>query len=256
METANPYSAPAAALESDQKTCASCGAAIRKLAGMCPACGVRQPGLVNKTTLLLITFFLGGLGGHKFYLGKWVQGIFYFLFFWLWIPALIALVEFIVYACTSSERLNQKYSAHGSSAAVSIAAAVACLAIIGILAAIAIPAYQDRLVRGRASDVLMGMLAHKTAVNEYFEQQRQLPVTGAEVKMAVATVPHTMSVKIARGGAIVATVSSGVHTSMTGKAMLLVPKIEGNDLVWTCGVQEQPMERYVSGNCRNVLPLP
>ena len=256
METANPYSAPAAALESDQKTCASCGAAIRKLAEMCPACGVRQPGLVNKTTLLLITFFLGGLGGHKFYLGKWVQGIFYFLFFWLWIPALIALVELIVYACTSSERLNEKYSAHGSSAAVSIAAAVACLAIIGILAAIAIPAYQDRFVRGRASNVLMGMLAHKTAVNEYFEQQRQLPVTGAEVKMAAVTVPHTMSVKIARGGAIVATVSSGVHTSMTGKAMLLVPKIEGNDLVWTCGVQEQPMERYVSGNCRNVLPLP
>ena len=214
------------------------------------------PLLPPKTTLLLITFFLGGLGGHKFYLGKWVQGIFYFLFFWLWIPALIALVEFIVYACTSSERLNQKYSGHGSSAAVSIAAAVACLAIIGILAAIAIPAYQDGLVRGRASNVLMGMLAHKTAVNEYFEQQRQLPVTGAEVKMAVATVPHTMSVKIARGGAIVATVSSGVHTSMTGKAMLLVPKIEGNDLVWTCGVQEQPMARYVSGNCRNVLPLP
>ena len=256
MEPANPYSAPAAALESDQKVCASCGAAIRKLTEICPACGVRQPGLVNKTTLLLITFFLGGLGGHKFYLGKWVQGIFYFLFFWLWIPALIALIELVIYACTSSERLNEKYSAHGSNAAVSIAAAVVCMGIIGILAAIAIPAYQDRLVRGRAANVLGGMQEYKIAVRKYFEQQRQLPITGAEVKMAAVTVPHTASVKIARSGVIVATVSSGVHASMTGKAMLLVPKVERNDLVWTCGVQEQSMERYVSVTCRNVLPLP
>ncbi len=256
MDTANPYSAPAAALESDQKICASCGAAIRKLAEICPACGVRQPGLVNKTALLLMTFFLGGLGGHKFYLGKWAQGIFYFLFFWLWIPALIALIEFIIYACTSSERLNEKYSAHGSSVGVSIAAAVVCMFIIGILAAIAIPAYQERLTSGRAALVLAGMLEHKTVVNDYFGQQRRLPATGAEVKRAAVTVPHTVSVNIARGGVIVATLSSGVQAAMNGKAMLLVPAIEGDSLVWTCGVQEQSMARYVSAACRNVLPLP
>ena len=256
MAAGNPYSAPGAALESDQKICNSCGAGIKILAEICPKCGVRQPGLVSKTALLLITFFLGGFGGHKFYLGKWVQGIFYLLFCWSGIPGLIALIEFIVYACTSSQRLNEKYSASGSIAVLLIVGSVVLVMMIGILAAIALPAYQDYTVRAKLSETLYGMTAHKLAVSEYFADKRQLPATGAEIEMPAATVPHTQSVKIARGGAIVATVSSGVDTSMTGKAMLLVPKIEGNDLVWTCGVQEQAMERYVSGPCRNVLPLP
>ncbi|MEO8459812.1 MAG: NINE protein, partial [Dokdonella sp.] len=70
---------------------------------------------------------LGNFGAHKFYLGKWVQGIFYVLFFWTWIPGLIALVEFIVYACTSTERLNEKYSARGSVVVIVIVAVAARL---------------------------------------------------------------------------------------------------------------------------------
>jgi Predicted membrane protein len=52
--------------------------------------------LVNKTIYLLITFFLGGIGGHKFYTGKTFTGILFFLFCWTGIPALIALIDFII----------------------------------------------------------------------------------------------------------------------------------------------------------------
>ena len=256
MDAANPYSAPAAALESDQKICHSCGAAIKKLAEICPKCGVRQRGLINKPALLLMTFFLGGLGAHKFYLGKWVQGIFYLLFFWLWIPGLIALIELIVYACTSSERLNEKYSAHGSAAVVMIVGTVVFVAIIGILAAIAIPAFQDHQYRGRMADTLMGLSAHKDAVNEYFAEKRQLPVSGAEVKTPAAAIPRTQSVKIMRGGAIVARLSGDPDTRFAGKAIILVPKVDGDSLTWTCGVDEQSIARYLLSSCRTVLPLP
>ncbi len=256
MEAANPYSAPVAALESDQKICHSCGAAIKKLAEICPKCGVRQRGLVNKPALLLMTFFLGGLGAHKFYLGKWVQGIFYLLFFWIWIPGLIALIEFIVYACTSSERLNEKYSAHGSAAVIMIVGAVVFATIIGILAAIALPAFQDHTNRGKLSETMMGLSAYKIAVNEYFEEKRQLPVTGDEVKVGQIAVPRTLSVKIARGGAIVATLSSDPDSRWAGKAIILVPRANGDELTWTCGVEEKSLERYVMATCRNVLPLP
>ncbi len=68
------------------------------------------PAPVNKVALLVITFFLGGLGGHKFYLRKYLQGVIYLLFFWTAIPSLIALVEFIIYCFKSEADLQQAYS--------------------------------------------------------------------------------------------------------------------------------------------------
>lgn len=35
----------------------------------------------NKTTAALLALFLGGIGIHRFYLGKWISSIFYLLFF-------------------------------------------------------------------------------------------------------------------------------------------------------------------------------
>lgn len=47
----------------------------------------------NPTTAVLLALFLGGLGAHKFYLGKTGAGIIYILFCWTTIPAWIALFE-------------------------------------------------------------------------------------------------------------------------------------------------------------------
>ena len=68
------------------------------------------PAPPNKVALLLITFFLGGFGAHKFYLRKYLQGVIYLLLFWTGIPALIAFVEFIIYAFKSEADLQQAYS--------------------------------------------------------------------------------------------------------------------------------------------------
>ena len=96
----------------DEKYCSSCGNIIKQLAEICPKCGVRQINKifkVKKSDLLLLTFFLGGFGAHKFYLKKNVQGIIYLLFFWTFIPVIIAAIEFFVYIFTSEEVLNAKY---------------------------------------------------------------------------------------------------------------------------------------------------
>jgi len=47
----------------------------------------------SPTTAVLLALFLGGLGAHKFYLGKTVAGIVYILFCWTTIPAWISLFE-------------------------------------------------------------------------------------------------------------------------------------------------------------------
>lgn len=51
---------------------------------------------VNKVIYLLITFFLGAFGIHKFYAGKNGMGTLYFLFCWTGIPAILAFIDFIV----------------------------------------------------------------------------------------------------------------------------------------------------------------
>lgn len=51
---------------------------------------------VNKVVYCVLAFFLGGIGGHKFYSGKISSGILYLLFSWTFIPAFIAFIEFIV----------------------------------------------------------------------------------------------------------------------------------------------------------------
>jgi len=68
------------------------------------------PAPPNKVALLLITFFLGGFGAHKFYLRKYLQGVIYLVLFWTGIPAVIALVEFIIYAFKSEADLQASYS--------------------------------------------------------------------------------------------------------------------------------------------------
>lgn len=98
--------------KADEKFCAECGEIIRLKAEICPKCGCRQvalmsgtgavPGVViteekSRTTAAILAIFLGGLGLHKFYLGKPLHGAFYILFCLTFIPALIGLIEGVHY---------------------------------------------------------------------------------------------------------------------------------------------------------------
>ena len=64
----------------------------------------------NKGTAILLALFLGGAGLHKFYLGKSLQGILYFLFIWTFVPSVLALIDLIIYICTSENDWNEKYN--------------------------------------------------------------------------------------------------------------------------------------------------
>jgi len=63
----------------------------------------------SKTTAGILAILLGGLGVHKFYLGKTGQGILYLIFCWTYIPAIIGLVEGIIYLTSSDEKFYEKY---------------------------------------------------------------------------------------------------------------------------------------------------
>lgn len=64
----------------------------------------------KKTATLLAFPILGSLGIHKFYLGKIGQGILYFIFSPILIPAIISLFEFISYLSMSIEKFDEKFN--------------------------------------------------------------------------------------------------------------------------------------------------
>lgn len=63
----------------------------------------------NRIGAALFAILLGGLGIHKFYLGKPMQGVFYVVFCWTFIPAIIGLVEGIMYLMLTDEAFAVKY---------------------------------------------------------------------------------------------------------------------------------------------------
>jgi TM2 domain-containing membrane protein YozV/type II secretory pathway pseudopilin PulG len=126
-----------------EKFCSACGEVINKQADPCPKCGARQRQPLSKTALVLITFFLGSVGAHKFYVGKTGLGVLYLLFCWTGIPGIIAFIEFIIYLVTDEEELRRKYpECKGNVVAVVVVAIVVMVFIVvAILAAVAIPLY-------------------------------------------------------------------------------------------------------------------
>ena len=64
----------------------------------------------NKLAAALLAIFLGDFGAHKFYLGKPGTGLIYLLLFWTGIPAVIGVIEGIIYLLSSEEDFQRKYS--------------------------------------------------------------------------------------------------------------------------------------------------
>lgn len=63
----------------------------------------------NKLVAGLLGIFLGGIGVHKFYMGKIGMGIIYILFCWTGIPSIVGFIEGIIYLCSNDENFQLKH---------------------------------------------------------------------------------------------------------------------------------------------------
>ncbi|WP_372739059.1 pilin [Neptunomonas sp.] len=108
------------------------------------------------------------------------------------------------------------------------------VAIIGILAAIALPAYQDYTKRAHVTEGLTLAAAAKTAVTEYYSSQAAFPTTNASAGMTASTNitgNAVNSVAIGTSGAITVTYNGKVTS---GATIILAPTAASGGVTWTC----------------------
>ncbi len=123
------------------------------------------------------------------------------------------------------------------------------IAIIGILAVIALPAYQDYTARAQVSEAFSLAEGQKAAVIEYFADKGAYPATNDAAGVAAAstiTGKYVKSVGIGTGGVITATMkSTGVNSALTSQTLTLTPATSvaktsssssnPGSFTWTCG---------------------
>ena len=141
------------------------------------------------------------------------------------------------------------------------------VAIIGILAAVALPAYQDYTIRAKMSEVILAMSACRTSVTEVYQSGGTAPAPdgwGCEITTASQATKYVNAMHTDANGVVLATVqsiSSVVDTSIVS----LAPMSTGTQTAVYTGGQSQTLfgwrcgsttdgttvsAKYLPGSCR------
>lgn len=123
------------------------------------------------------------------------------------------------------------------------------IAILGILMAIAIPAYQDYTVRTKVSETMTMASPAKLAVAETLSSTGTLPTTNTAAGYSFpGATSFVTSVVIGAGGVI--TVAATAATGTTGNLVLTPTRLgSSSQLTWACGTSTIP-DKYLPAKCR------
>ncbi|HFB5995395.1 TPA: pilin [Neisseria gonorrhoeae] len=117
------------------------------------------------------------------------------------------------------------------------------IAIVGILAAVALPAYQDYTARAQVSEAILLAEGQKSAVTEYYLNNGEWPENNASAGVASSDKikgKYVKEVKVENGVVTATMASSNVNKEIQGKKLSLWAKREDGSVKWFCG---QPVTR-------------
>ena len=143
------------------------------------------------------------------------------------------------------------------------------VAIIGILAAVALPAYQDYTKRAKLSEVILAASGCRTSITEVFQSATTLPAANAwGCESASSTTQYVTKIETDGQGAIQVTVQNIDVANIDGKTVSLIPvdstlaaaPLAGSQVYkWICGNQAAVAgsafkttvpPKYLPGSCR------
>ena len=120
------------------------------------------------------------------------------------------------------------------------------VAIIGILAAVALPAYQDYTIRAKVSELVVQAGAFKTHVSERVYTNATLASSG--VGLTVAMVGKITGGSVADAGTV--TIVGSATSVGTAVTIVLTPVIEGDKVIWSC-TSDPSVYKFMPPECRN-----
>jgi type IV pilus assembly protein PilA len=111
------------------------------------------------------------------------------------------------------------------------------VAVGGILAAIAIPAYQDYTLRAEVAAALVEAAALKMAIAEYYASEGELPTDAESLGMDLPLVASSGKAEIdLDNGAIIVRFNDSAGTALAGTYLYLLPAQQGEGSInWRCG---------------------
>jgi type IV pilus assembly protein PilA len=136
------------------------------------------------------------------------------------------------------------------------------VAIVGILAALALPAYQDYVVRSKVSEGLARLAEAKTSVSEYYSANSQIttfPGTAASVGINEVGNHYVRGLSWTGGAAgaakVVMTMAGTADSKIAGKEVQMLVQSTANGMItWKCQVDAADSDalpsKYTPGSCR------
>ena len=132
------------------------------------------------------------------------------------------------------------------------------VAIIGILAAVALPAYQDYMVRAKMSEIILAGSAGRTAVSETYAQKNTLSLNQASMGVQDASSKYVASVTYSgtdtQGDIMVtSTTTGGLPASASGKIVTLrgIANTGTGQVGWQCGGGGSMDTKYLPSSCKD-----
>ena len=126
------------------------------------------------------------------------------------------------------------------------------VAIIGILAAIAIPAYQDYIARSQVTEAVTLASGQKGAVTEVRANTGAWPTSNAGAGIAAASAisgKYVAKTVVGASGAITATMkSAGVNDAIKSQSITLTPTEQSGSYTWAC--TSSLSAKYLPAACR------
>jgi len=123
------------------------------------------------------------------------------------------------------------------------------VAIVGILAAVALPAYQDYTKRAHVSEGLGLAEAAKSSVTEYYADKAAWPTDNNQAGLSAATDIKgnaVTSVGVANG---VITITYNNKVDATDNTIIMAPTDAGGSITWTC-TGGSVLAKYRPATCR------
>lgn len=126
------------------------------------------------------------------------------------------------------------------------------VAIVGILAAVALPAYQSYIVRGQIMESLTVAATAKIFVNDFHTDKGAFPTNNADVGYPGAVGAYITNVEIQSNGAfgdVVTTFGNNANSLLTNKTLTLRATSNGTNLEWSCFSADIEPE-YLPATCK------